>query len=494
MYKIKYLFIIFILILCVSVPISVYAANFNGEPPYINNSSGSLSVRPEPEQATNFGYPRAASFSSNCSTVYYFFDDFSNGRGFKYYFTLSYNIGSAPVVSVDNCALTTGSYSYTYNNQVYNIYYSRGYISVMEGYPITVNGETKTLAYPLDCNLTYVNHKMDTLLDYQTIINYFLFGIGDLDFVKPSEDIADSDLDIHGLNGWVGSDQYVGADDNTVSAAFDSFIQALFDKISTLPVINAFIDTDKVFPNKLGYVNTTVPGCNMIWDTPSVGVNILASDDFPTYTIWVDGSATAELSVYGETYSADVVFSKLQLYSGQLRDNPSTTSFYNSNSSYQVILNYILNNSNFVSSTYSGFDQTILNTYIKRLYIQASKVDLNGDNHYGAISYIDFNADGSVFVNEGVTEDISEIPESDDDGVDNTVTQPYTVSGDTIIYGDTITNNNTIINYTGGGLSVGDSSFLDAGIALINAILELIKLLFASWLVPFITLGWTGHF
>ena len=500
MYKIKYFLFIFILILCVNVPSTVYASD--DFQPYLNLKPFNISIVPDPNTAPNYGYAGTMSFSCSDYCVY----SISNFYPFpsipeRVYTTVNFfacNIGSAPSVTYSNNVFQSASthFSFTYNNEPIDIYYTICYTSYEAGVDVKNDkDEIVKLSYDIyPSGGGYCFTSFGTQQERESLAKYILFGVGDFNIELPADDLPDSELDIHGLNGWVGSDQYIGADDNSISVAFDNFIQALFDRISSLPVFSAFIDRDKVFPNKLGYVNTTVPGCNMIWDTPSVGVNILASDDFPIYTIWVDGSASAELSVYGQTYNADVSFSKLQLFSGQLRDNPSTTSYYNSNSSYQVILNYIQNNSNFVSSTYSGFDQTILNTYIKRLYIQASKVDINGDNHFGAISYIDFNADGSVVVHEGVTEDLSDILESDDDGVDNTVTQPYTVSGDTIIYGDTITNNNTTINYVPGGLSVGDGSFLDAGIALINAILELIKLLFASWLVPFITLGWTGHF
>ena len=308
--------------------------------------------------------------------------------------------------------------------------------------------------------------------------------------------IYDSDLDISGLNAWVGSDQFFGSDDNSVSAAFSNFVESLVN--SLIPnSASSFVDSNKVFTNQLGTVRTTIPGINLIWDSPDIGVNLsgVYPDLYPTYTFWIDGSTSATLHLYQHKDSCNLTLSKFELYSGQLYDNPNTTSYYNTNSSYQKILDYVAsNNSSFSSSVVENITNgsCVLNTSISRVYLQASLIDLDGNIHQGAVSYVDISADGSCFVYEGVTENLEDISSSYDDGFYNDVDQPLTVSGDTIIYGDTITNNNST-SIVSPGLTVGDgSNFFSAGLALINAILELIKLLFVSWLVPLIKLGWTG--
>lgn len=313
--------------------------------------------------------------------------------------------------------------------------------------------------------------------------------------VFPSVDVADPDLDIHGLLASAANTQYVGDSNNSSNIGWRDFVQGV---INLLPdSITGFFNTDLPFKNNLGYVQTTVPGIQMTWDSPEVS-NITNYDDpyAINYTIWADGHSSAQVTLRGYTYNDSCNFRQLQLRSGPIVYNQAYSSYYNTNTDYKVILNYFLTNANFGNGVNDNtLNQTVFNTTFSRIYIQASKLDEDGNTHKGAVSYVDFST-GHPVVHEGVTDTIEDITPSDsDEGVTNTVTQDYTVSGDNIYYGDTITNNNITNNYGGGGLVIGDGvSFLSAGLALINAILELIKLLFASLLIPLITLGWTGHF
>lgn len=342
-----------------------------------------------------------------------------------------------------------------------------------------------------------LNYNQDLQSHAEDICNFFLFGVGSFDYVKPAEDIEDSDLDIVGLIGSV-SDTYTGSDSfvSGLKSALNNFIRGLLDKVTNgaSSSLSSTLGLDNVFKTKLGSINTVVPGCSLVWDSPEV--YYLGDSDPITYNIWIDGRADLSLAVYGENYSSSCSFQKLNLHSGIISYNSASTFYYNTNTDYQVILDYILSHTDFGGNTSSSsFSQAVLNTTISRIYIQASKLDNNGDNHLGAISYVDFSS-GYPVVFEGVTDTMNDIvPDSSGNGTTNTVNQPFVVSGDSIVYGDTITENNTTNNYYGDGLVIGGNiPFLNAAYWLIQAVLELIKTLYASLLVPFIVLGWTGHF
>ena len=405
---------------------------------------------------------------------------------------LSFSLNQNDLFCVPNSFNNTPrSFNTTFNGQTYTVYY---YFTNSYSYSSFTlppgNAKPGDYSYTWDIRGVTVYDKAPETY-YKQIAEYFLFGIGDLDYDMPPEEIEDGDLDIHGLLASADDLQYVG-DSNASSNGWDQFVQGL---ISLLPdPISNFANGDNTFKKDLGYVQTTVPGINMIWDSPEVST--IADYNDPnniSYTVWADGHSSAQVELRGFTYNDSCNFSKLQLREGPLYYNPSTTSYYNTNSDFDVVLNYFLSNANFGNGVNdSTLNKTVFNTTFSRIYIQASRTDENGDIHKGAVSYVDFST-GSPVIHEGVTQSIDDIESSDsDDGTTQTVTQDYTVSGDTIIYGDTITNNNYTYNYPSGGLDVGDGDLLSTLLELFKALLDLIKDLFISRLVPYISLGFTG--
>ena len=401
-----------------------------------------------------------------------------------YCYLLTFAIDDSNIIPNENIK----SYSYNFNGVDHIIYYS-------------VYGKSSDFwvgTYVSDCSGTReFSYRLQNNEQCQAVCNYFLFGVGSLDYEKPAQDIEDPDLDIVGLIGSV-SDTYTGSDSfvSGLKSAVNNFIRGLLDKVSdgVSSSLSSTLGLDNVFKSKLGSINTVVPGCSLVWDSPEV--YRLGDSDSITYNIWIDGRADLSLAVYGENYSSSCSFQKLNLHSGIINYNSASSFYYNTNTDYQVILDYILSHTDFGGNTSSSsFSQAVLNTTISRIYIQASKVDDNGDNHIGAVSYVDFSS-GYPVVFEGVTDTMDDIvPDSSGNGTTNTVNQPFVVSGDSIVYGDTITENNTTNNFYGEGLVIGgDIPFLNAAYWLIQAVLELIKTLYASLLVPFIVLGWTGHF
>ena len=412
-------------------------------------------------------------------SVYYY-----SQSGYEAYcFLLTFDIDNSNLTPSSNLR----SYTYTFDGVSHTVYYSLyGSVSSLWGFDFISNcSGTREFSYNLQ-----------QAWQCQAVCNYFLFGEGSLDYEKPAQDIDDPDLDIVGLIGSV-SDTYTGSDSfvSGLKSAVNSFIRGLLDKVTdgAGSSLSSTLGLDNVFKSKLGSINTVVPGCSLVWDSPEV--YHLGDSDSITYNIWIDGRADLSLAVYGENYSSSCSFQKLNLHSGIISYNSASTFYYNTNTDYQVILDYILSHTDFGGNTSSSsFSQAVLNTTISRIYIQASKVDDNGDNLIGAVSYVDFSS-GYPVVFEGVTDTMEDIvPDSSGNGTTNTVNQPFVVSGDSIVYGDTITENNTTNNYYGEGLVIGGNiPFLNAAYWLIQAVLELIKTLYASLLVPFIVLGWTGH-
>lgn len=242
----------------------------------------------------------------------------------------------------------------------------------------------------------------------------------------------------------------------------------------------------------------------MIWDSPPISNNFTDFGQNPVeYTIWIDGKSTIKYlssvdqikNFFSGTAVGSCAYSKLQIHDGSILSNPSSSYYYNTNSGLQTILQYIEDNTSFSRPTeFDKYQSISLETIVSRIYIQAHRTDPEtGDTHYGAVSYVDLS-NGIPTVYEGETiDDIS--PSDPDDGVKTDTSQPYTVSGDNIIYDNSQTYNYNTNNYGGDGLViVGGGSLLAAGLNLITAVLELIKSFFLLNLVPFITMGFTGHF
>lgn len=197
---------------------------------------------------------------------------------------------------------------------------------------------------------------------------------------------------------------------------------------------------------------------------------------------------------FSGTSVGSCAYSKLKIHEGPMLTNPYYTYYYNTNQGLETILDYISDNTTFTRPTEIDQYQNIsCQTTISRIYIQASKNDPEtGDRLYGAVSYVDLS-NNIPTVYEGET--IEDIPPSDpNDGATTDTAQPFTVSGDNIVYNYPVTNNEGGNGYNGGGLIVPTSGLLSAGLALIQAIMELIRSWFLLHLVPFITLGFTGHF
>ena len=419
--------------------------------------------------------------------------------GYTYMF-LAFDIDKQPVLrstGPSNANFYTGSYTKVFDGVTHTVYF-KYCPSIYFFDRDNFSDDSQDIHPVVECTGTQIfpSYQITNNENCIKVCNFFLFGEGSLDYDKPAQDIEDSDLDIVGLIGSV-SDTYTGSDSfvNGLKSAVNNFIRGLLDKVTdgASSSLSSTLGLDNVFKTKLGSINTVVPGCSLVWDSPEV--YHLGDSDPITYNIWIDGRADLSLAVYGENYSSSCSFQKLNLHSDIISHNSTSTFYYNTNTDYQVILDYILSHTDFDGNTSSSsFSQAVLNTTVSRIYIQASKVDENGNNLIGAISYVDFSS-GYPVVFEGVTDTMEDIvPDSSGNGTTNTVNQPFVVSGDSIVYGDTITENNTTNNYYGEGLVIGgDIPFLSAAYWLIQAVLELIKTLYASLLVPFIVLGWTGH-
>lgn len=253
------------------------------------------------------------------------------------------------------------------------------------------------------------------------------------------------------------------------------------------------------------FIKNYVPGVSLLWDSPPVVdmSEALTAENPVLYTIWIDGktdikynsSIDAIKNFFSGTSVGSCAYSKLQIHDGRIVSNPYHTYYYNTNQGLETILDYISDNTQFTRPTeWDQYQNICASTTISRIYIQAHQTDPEtGDNRYGAITYVDLSS-GIPTVHEGVTEDnIDDIPASDpDDGATTDTSQPYTISGNNIVYDDPVHQAN-LNEPGGGGLIVPPNGFLSAGLALIQAVLELIKMWFLLKLVPLLTLGFTGH-
>ena len=351
--------------------------------------------------------------------------------------------------------------------------------------PIVINFDS-----PVDSSVLYSDSTMQEVRDYFDI--------------PEQEEIADADLDIINLNCWVVNDQQVTVDaGSSLRNAWNNFCKTIYTELNPSSSISDIIDADTAYM-KNGYFKTYIPGVSLTWDSPDIVPDQLVNQhqdyDAPKYKVWIDGRADIDyktswdpiINLMNSQKVSSCAFTKLELLDGYIRYNPRVTYLYNTNSGSDKVLNYVADHSSFTKPSDFDYHQClILNTVVSLVYIQAYKLDSDGNIHSGAVSYVDLST-GIPVVHNGVTNNIDDVPGSDDtgDGVKDTVGQPYTVSGDNIVQGDTITN---ITNNYYGGLDTGGKNFVQAGLAIILSILEMIKLLFASYLMPFIKIGFTGN-
>lgn len=478
--------------------------------PYKDTGSISISVNIDPPSAANFGYDGSFSCFGSPYGVYhintnYPFPDSNPDYASKDLSVLIFNIDSPVIVSSYNFLFAnSSSYFYNFNGVNHTVYYSCIYCSYTEGFTAPINGVTVKVEY--DENISGVNCFENFIYNssqYQKICNYFLFGVGDLDYELPAQDIPDSDLDIKGLSCTVLNDQQASVQvAETMKNIWDREVATWYSFIFDSPkeYISKGIDNSGV-----QFIQNYVPGVSLIWDSPPV--NQVADQVNPdatiiNYDVWIDGrseikylsAVDAIKNFFSGTSVGSCAYSKLKIHEGPMVTNPYYTYYYNTNQGLETILDYISDNTTFTRPTEIDQYQNIsCQTTISRIYIQASKIDPEtGDRLYGAVSYVDLS-NNIPTVYEGET--IEDIPPSDpNDGATTDTAQPFTVSGDNIVYNYPVTNNEGGIGYNGGGLIVPTSGLLSAGLALIQAIMELIRSWFLLHLVPFITLGFTGHF
>lgn len=408
-------------------------------------------------------------------------------------FLLSFNVNRSSTIETIG-DYKTNYFSYIHDGVVYTIYYST-YSSYGSGSPL--------YPYESSCSGTKIFSRPNNEDQIKSVCLFFLFGVGDLDYELPAQDIPDSDLDIKGLSCTVLNDQQASVQvAETMKNIWDRNVAAWYSFIFDSPKDYISKGRDN---SGVQFIQNYVPGVSLIWDSPPV--NQVADQVNPdatiiNYDVWIDGrseikylsAADAIKNFFSGTSVGSCAYSKLKIHEGPMVTNPYYTYYYNTNQGLETILDYISNNTSFTRPTEIDQYQNIsCQTTISRIYIQASKIDPEtGDRLYGAVSYVDLS-NNIPTVYEGET--IEDIPPSDpNDGATTDTAQPFTVSGDNIVYNYPVTNNEGGNGYNGGGLIVPTSGLLSAGLALIQAVMELIRSWFLLHLVPFITLGFTGHF
>lgn len=466
--------------------------------PYINPGSGSVSLSPSNSNYSSYSFYGSPYFVYDYWISYPFVDNTSYYN--LNYGCLAFNIDSVPVSSVFGVTLNNGNYTYNYNGVNYTVYYSYFYVSTTNN-PSNIYDDVASGCY---CDSFLDVTGLTTFVPrISDVCNFFLFGVGDLDYELPAQDIPDSDLDIKGLSCTVLNDQQASVQvAETMKNIWDRNVAAWYSFIFDSPkdYISKGIDSSGV-----QFVQNYVPGVSLIWDSPPVNQvadQVNSDATIINYDVWIDGrseikylsAVDAIKNFFSGTSVGSCAYSKLKIHEGPMVTNPYYTYYYNTNQGLEIILDYISDNTTFTRPTEIDQYQNIsCQTTISRIYIQASKIDPEtGDRLYGAVSYVDLS-NNIPTVYEGET--IEDIPPSDpNDGATTDTAQPFTVSGDNIVYNYPVTNNEGGNGYNGGGLIVPTSGLLSAGLALIQAIMELIRSWFLLHLVPFITLGFTGHF
>lgn len=442
--------------------------------PYIN--TGNISFEYD-YNGTN------CTLNSSCYGIYHIYNGNAN---YSELYILLFDIKPLNFSLVQNGSVLNSfrSGSFTYSSDTTYTCYYQSYYCVFD-----------PNNYSPSCSGCYTDTLIGLNRNEQNLVRFFLFGVGDYDYDLPAQDIQDSDLDIKGLSAFILNDFQATPDYiETAKNAWKEFYVWSMNKLTGQIFDDSFVPIDLQDPIS-GTTKYFVPGVAMSWISPTLDNDII-------YNIWVDGISDIKYKTssniidnFFNTQRLDTIsYGKLKINDSSLLQNPSVYYQYNTAQAVDVILDYIKNNALVTSPVQiDPFNYISLDTKISRVYIQASKV-IDGDNHVGALSYIDI-VGGVPVVHDGITS-IDDVVASDPTtGTPAIVGSTSVVSGDTIYGGDTYFDNSTT-NFITTGLVVGNGDPLSALTAvkrLFSAIFELVQALYLTKLLKWLLVGFTGN-